>query len=134
MRTLCLVSIFILFASVLPGSAAPLTGEETIKLAKYVQELEAENESLKRRVDILSGGMEKMSDISIKVDVQTQALIARYEHSLGVMERMMLRYEEGLVRADKVIDRLERKLENQKTMNTIFQVLAVGGVAYASSK
>lgn len=114
--------------------AAPLSGEETVELAKYVQELEAENESLKKQIEILQGGMNKMNDLSIKVDVQTQALIAKYEHSMGIMDKLLLRYEESLLRSDKVIDRLERKLENQKTMNTIFQILAVGGVAYAASK
>lgn len=114
--------------------AAPLSGEETVELAKYVKELEAENESLKKQVEILSSGMHKMNDLSIQVDVQTQALIAKYEHSMGIMDKMLLRYEESLLRSDKVINRLERKLENQKTLNMVFQILAVGGVAYAASK
>lgn len=128
------VALLVVIFCANPVIAAPLAGEEVVELAKYVQELEAENASLKKQVEILTGGMNKMNDLSIKVDVQTQALIAKYEHSAQVMDKMLLRYEESLLRSDKVIDRLERKLENQKTMNTIFQILAVGGVAYAASK
>lgn len=129
-----LVALFLILFCAQVVLAAPLSGEEMVELAKYVQELETENASLKKQVEILSNGMAKMNDLSIKVDAQTQALIAKYEHSAQVMDKMLLRYEEGLLRADKVINRLERKIENQKTMNTIFQVLAVGGVAYAASK
>ena len=129
-----LVALFLILFCAQVVLAAPLSGEEMVELAKYVQELEVENASLKKQVEILSNGMAKMNDLSIKVDAQTQALIAKYEHSIGIMDKMLLRHEESLLRSDKVINRLERKLENQKTMNTIFQILAVGGVAYAASK
>ena len=114
------VAILVVMFLVNPVLAAQLTGEEIKELAKYVQELEAENESLKKQVSILSGGIEKMSDTAIKVDVQTQALIARYEHSMGVMEKMSQRYEQSLVRADTVIDRLERRVNNLEGQRTLY--------------
>lgn len=109
--------------------AQQLTSEEVKELAKYVQELEAENASLKKQVNILSGGLDKMSDTAIKVDMQTQALIARYEHSIGVMEKMSQRYEQSIVRADTVIDRLERRVNNLEGQRTLWQVLGIAGIA-----
>ena len=127
------VAILVVMFLVNPVLAAQLTGEEIKELAKYVQELEAENESLKKQVSILSGGIEKMSDTAIKVDVQTQALIARYEHSIGVMEKMSQRYEQSLVRADTVIDRLERRVNNLEGQRTLWQILGIAGVAIGAA-
>lgn len=127
------VAILVVMFLVNPVLAAQLTGEEIKELAKYVQELEAENESLKKQVSILSGGIEKMSDTAIKVDVQTQALIARYEHSMGVMEKMSQRYEQSLVRADTVIDRLERRVNNLEGQRTLWQILGIAGVAIGAA-
>lgn len=127
------IAILVVMFLVNPVLAAQLTGEEIKELAKYVQELEAENESLKKQVSILSGGIEKMSDTAIKVDVQTQALIARYEHSMGVMEKMSQRYEQSLVRADTVIDRLERRVNNLEGQRTLWQILGIAGVAIGAA-
>lgn len=133
-RIRSLVAVLMLVAILAQAAcAAQLTSEEIKELAKYVQELEAENESLKRQVDILSGGIEKMSDTAIKVDVQTQALIARYEHSLGVMEKMSQRYEQSLIRADTVIDRLERRVNNLESQKTVWQLFGIAGVAIGAA-
>lgn len=128
--------IFVLIFTMLmnaPAAAQQLTSAELKELAKYVQELEAENESLKRQVSILHGGIDKMSDTAIKVDVQTQALIAKYEHSMNVMERMSQRYEQSLLRADTVIDRLERKINNLESQKTLWQILGIAGVAVGAA-
>jgi len=127
-KRLILAIIFTLFISK-PMVAQPLTSDEVKELAKYVQELEAENASLKKQVGILSGGLDKMSDTAIKVDMQTQALIARYEHSISVMEKMSQRYEQSIVRADTVIDRLERRVNNLEGQRTLWQVLGIAGIA-----
>jgi len=127
-KRLILAIIFTLFISK-PMVAKPLTSDEVKELAKYVQELEAENASLKKQVGILSGGLDKMSDTAIKVDMQTQALIARYEHSISVMEKMSQRYEQSIVRADTVIDRLERRVNNLEGQRTLWQVLGIAGIA-----
>lgn len=127
------IAILVVMFLVNPVLATQLTSEEIKELAKYVQELEAENESLKKQVSILSGGIEKMSDTAIKVDVQTQALIARYEHSMGVMEKMSQRYEQSLVRADTVIDRLERRVNNLEGQRTLWQILGIAGVAIGAA-
>lgn len=127
-KRLILAIIFTLFISK-PMVAQPLTSDEVKELAKYVQELEAENASLKKQVGILSGGLDKMSDTAIKVDMQTQALIARYEHSIRVMEKMSQRYEQSIVRADTVIDRLERRVNNLEGQRTLWQVLGIAGIA-----
>lgn len=127
-KRLILAIIFTLFISK-PMVAQPLTSDEVKELAKYVQELEAENASLKKQVGILSGGLDKMSDTAIKVDMQTQALIARYEHSINVMEKMSQRYEQSIVRADTVIDRLERRVNNLEGQRTLWQVLGIAGIA-----
>lgn len=127
-KRLILAIIFTLFISK-PVVAQQLTSDEVKELAKYVQELEAENASLKKQVGILSGGLDKMSDTAIKVDMQTQALIARYEHSISVMEKMSQRYEQSIVRADTVIDRLERRVNNLEGQRTLWQVLGIAGIA-----
>jgi len=120
------------------AAASYLTDEEIVAAAQLIRELTAENDSLRRQVDMLEDGMKRSEEIVKSMSVQMQAWDALQESRNKLADDTIQQLLDTLNHADDTIDRLDRRLTRAEGRadfwRTASMLITIGGAIAIGSK
>lgn len=119
---------------IFPAASASLTDQEIVATAKLIQTLRAENESLKKQVDLLQSGLDQERKVVAQLNAEIQLLIASYDRRIQYSDQTLAQMEELFNKSTALTKEAEGALKKKDGELWFWRGLSLVAVGWGASR